>query len=222
MSWVMGSYCTARTSAVYSLPATARFTIGFPPRWVRIASWNARAPMLTGIGVSPWPYSTPGISPAWRALRAPPLPRRSRREPLRAMTDMLPPLFCCERARRPLEMSDEQGTEGSLLVDSLHGFAQQSCDRKLHETRGALHPTVIERIGHDHLLDRRRLNALHRSGAEDSVRHSGADLERAVFLQGFSRLAQRACGCDHIVEHHDVLAFDVTDDVHDLHRVRAR
>src|SRR6516225_4138654 len=143
--------------------------IGLPPRTWAMASWKSRAPIATGIGCSPWPYRIPGIRPAARALRAPPLPRPSRREPVSGMTDMmLPPYAGCSGldARRAARGSDEQRAERTLLVNALHRLAQHARDRQLGDLGGQRGVVVTDGVGDDQLLDRRGDDAVERPGAE--------------------------------------------------------
>src|SRR5882672_5635590 len=97
----------------------------------------------------------PGIRPAARALRAPPLPRPSRREPVSGMTDMtLPPSKRRMAASRSAEFragSDEQRAERSLLVDARHRLAQQSGHRQLGDLGRQRRMIVVDGVGDDEL-----------------------------------------------------------------------
>src|SRR2546428_12862712 len=99
-----------------------------------------------------------GMLPAARALRAPPLPRPGRRAPFNKMTAMDPPCVATAGAAprassRAARDSDEQRTQRALLVDALHGLAQQAGHRQLPHVRGNGTAAVVDRVGRHDLLD---------------------------------------------------------------------
>src|SRR3989442_15833637 len=120
--------------------------------------------------------------PAARALRAPPLPRLSRRVPLNGMTAMTSPPCVSQAprdgrwsARRP-RGSYEQRTQRSFLVDALDGLAEQPGDRELGDPGRQRPVVVLHGVGDHQLLDGRVGQALLGAAAQDAVRDAGVDV----------------------------------------------
>src|SRR6266542_5813408 len=103
------------------------------------------------------------MCPSFRALRAPPLPRLSRRLPLNEITAMELSFSKTTASRRPWVLgSDEQRAQRALLVNALHGITQQAGDGELDHVLGKRRIRMVERVGHYQLDDGRALHALER------------------------------------------------------------
>ena len=70
-----------------------------------------------------------------------------------------------------------------------------------------------QRVGAQHPLDRRVLDAVDRRPREQTVRAGGDDSFRAALLQQFGRRNDGAAGVDHVVDEHAGAALDIADDL---------
>src|SRR5678816_3662267 len=103
-------------------------------------------------------------------------------------------------------------------MDPMNCLAQQFGNTQHHQA-------ILDRIGavadgdgvgHGQLRKVAVFQPLHRGRGEDGVGGGDIDVQCAVFADNFHRFADGAGGGDHVINHQDVFAFDVADDVHGL------
>src|SRR4051812_7920911 len=103
-------------------------------------------------------------------------------------------------------------------MDSVDRLAEQAGDAQHHQPVLDGVGTIADGdgVGDGQFGEGTILQALHGGRGEDGVGGGDVNVASAVLADDFDRFADGAGGGDHVIDHQDVFAFDVADDVHGL------
>src|SRR5574338_197193 len=209
----------SRTSTTVSSLPTRRSISVFMPEWLAWSSFESAAgSRLTGRLALLRPYTTAGMRPAARSLRAAPLPLCERASAASDVSDTTSS-FAARRAP-PRRGSHEERAHALLVVDAPDCLAEQLGDRHDFDLL-ALGGLVLQRdrVRHDQLFERRLDDALDGGPGEHGMRADREHLAGAGVREGARALGERPRGVHHVVDHDAGAPADVAHDVHHLRLV---
>src|SRR5512132_2855761 len=214
-------------------PSTFRSTNLPPPPAVWNRCRRSLPEMLSFTGSMPWPYRMPGTRPLARRRRAAPLPVSARSSAVRVVSMLVRTSrdrrerddgsgrrLGSPRRRLDLVRAAEDLRDRGVFEHGAERAGDQRSDRKHAQLRELLLLGDRDRVGHDHLVDRRLLEVLSRLPREQRVRRAGEARPGPHRGERLHALGQGRGRVDHVVDEHARAAVDLADHRHLLDLVR--